>query len=75
VRLTDLGAHEHSYGFWAHHPPLRTFLGAPMPVRATVSGTIFVTEKRGRVEFTPQDEDLIVALAAPAGVAIDNVRL
>jgi len=75
LRLRDLGAHDRSYGFPPHHPPMHSFLGAPILVRGTVFGNLYLTEKRGGAEFTPQDEDLLVALAAAAGVAIDNARL
>jgi signal transduction histidine kinase len=40
-----------------------------------VYGNLYLTEKLGGGEFDEEDEALLVALAAAAGVAIDNARL
>jgi signal transduction histidine kinase len=75
VRLPDIGRHEQSYGFPANHPVMRSFLGVPVRVRDQVFGNLYLTEKQGAAEFTESDEQIVVALAAAAGVAIDNARL
>ncbi|MCA4134929.1 GAF domain-containing sensor histidine kinase [Arthrobacter sp. M4] len=75
LRLHDLRAHPKSYGFPANHPPMTTFLGVPIRVRDVVFGNLYLTEKEDGGDFTPEDEDLAVALAAAAGVAIENARL
>ncbi|MDD9375713.1 GAF domain-containing sensor histidine kinase [Streptomyces sp. ZAF1911] len=75
LRLTELGAHTSSYGFPAHHPPMRTFLGVPIRVRDEVFGNLYLTDKRGGVDFDPEDETVISTLSVAAGVAIDNARL
>ena len=75
LRLPDLRLHPASFGFPPHHPPMGTFLGVPIRVRNEVFGNLYLTEKRGGGEFTDQDEDLVVALAAAAGIAIENARL
>ncbi|MET9550323.1 GAF domain-containing sensor histidine kinase [Streptomyces sp. NPDC006627] len=75
LRLTDLGAHEASYGFPAHHPPMRTFLGVPIRVRDEVFGNLYLTDKHGGVDFDAEDESVISTLSVAAGVAIDNARL
>ena len=46
-----------------------------MRVRDEVYGHLYLTEKEGGAEFDEEDEALLVALAAAAGVAIDNARL
>ena len=46
-----------------------------MRVRDEVYGNLYLTEKEGGAEFDEEDEALLVALAAAAGVAIDNARL
>ena len=74
LRLHDLRQHPRSYGFPEHHPPMKSFLGVPVRVRDVVFGNLYLTEKEGG-DFTPEDEDLAVALAAAAGVAIENARL
>jgi len=75
LRLHDLRDHPNSYGFPANHPPMKTFLGVPIRVRDVVFGNLYLTEKEDGEDFTPEDEDLAVALAAAAGVAIENARL
>ena len=51
-----------------------TFLGVPVRVRDEVFGNLYLAEKRGG-DFTADDEELVQALAAAAGVAIENARL
>lgn len=75
VRLHDLREHELSVGFPAHHPQMRSFLGVPIRIHGTVFGNLYLTEKNGEGDFTDTDEELLVALAAAAGVAIENSRL
>lgn len=38
-------------------------------------GNLYLTEKSGASDFTAQDEEIVVALAAAAGVVIENARL
>lgn len=75
LRLHDLGQHPIASGFPPNHPPMKTFLGVPLRVRDAVFGNLYLTEKHGGQDFTPEDEDLAVALAAAAGIAIQNARL
>jgi signal transduction histidine kinase len=75
LRLPDLHAHPDSYGFPAHHPPMTSFLGVPVRLRDEVFGNLYLTDKRSADEFTDLDEELVVGLAAAAGVAIENARL
>lgn len=75
LRLHDLGRHPIASGFPPNHPPMKTFLGVPVRVRDEVFGNLYLTEKQGGEDFTSDDEDLAVALAAAAGVAIQNARL
>jgi signal transduction histidine kinase len=73
-RLADLAGHPDSYGFPPNHPSMHSFLGAPVRIRDTVFGNLYLTEKQGAAEFTSDDEAILVALAAAAGIAIDNAR-
>ncbi len=75
IRLADLSAHPMSAGFPPNHPPMRSFLGVPIRVRGVVFGNLYLTEKRGGGEFVERDERLLSALAAAAGVSIDNAGL
>ncbi len=54
---------------------MRSFLGVPVRVRDEVYGNLYLTEKQGGADFDEEDEALLIALAAAAGVAIDNARL
>lgn len=75
IRLHDLGRHPASYGFPPNHPPMRSFLGVPIRIRGRVFGNLYLTEKAGGGDFTDTDENIVVALAAAAGVAVENARL
>lgn len=75
LRLRDLGEHPRSFGFPEHHPPMHSFLGVPVAIGDKVFGNLYLTEKLDGGEFTEQDERIVVALAAAAGVAIENARL
>lgn len=75
LRLTSISEHPDSYGFPPNHPPMNSFLGVPIRVRGSVFGNLYLTEKRGGGEFTQEDQDMTVALAAAAGAAIHNARL
>ncbi len=75
LRLPDVGAHPRSYGFPPNHPEMRSFLGTPVLVRGDAWGNLYLTEKNGGAEFDETDEQLVVVLAAWAGVAIENARL
>jgi signal transduction histidine kinase len=75
IRLPDLGQHPASVGFPSNHPPMHSFLGAPVRVRNEVFGNLYLTEKQSAAEFTADDEVVLQALAAAAGVAVENARL
>jgi signal transduction histidine kinase len=75
MRIADLGKDTLSSGFPAGHPPMSSFLGVPIRVRDEVYGNLYMTEKKNGGEFDEEDEALLLALAAAAGVAIENARL
>ncbi|GIE50740.1 histidine kinase [Amorphoplanes nipponensis] len=75
VRMPDITKHPRSYGFPPNHPPMHSFLGVPVRTRDQIFGNLYLAEKQGADEFTEDDEEIMVALAAAAGVAIDNARL
>jgi signal transduction histidine kinase len=75
LRLADIAGHPASSGFPEGHPPMRGFLGVPVRVRDEVFGNLYLTNKRGGGEFTEDDEAVLVALGAAAGVAVENARL
>ena len=75
LRLADIAAHPASSGFPDGHPPMGSFVGVPVRVRDEVFGNLYLTGKRGGGEFTEDDEAVLVALGAAAGVAVENARL
>ncbi|HUH71425.1 MAG TPA: GAF domain-containing sensor histidine kinase [Mycobacterium sp.] len=75
IRLDDIAQHPAAVGFPPHHPPMRTFLGVPVRIRDEVFGNLYLTEKQNGQPFSDDDEVLVEALAAAAGIAIDNARL
>lgn len=74
IRLAHVTDDPRSVGFPAHHPTMDSFLGVPVRVGDQVYGNLYLTQGE-RGPFGPDDEDLVVALAATAGIAIENARL
>jgi signal transduction histidine kinase len=74
IRLADLSAHPAAAGFPPGHPPMGSFLGVPVRIGEEVFGNLYLTERAAGGEFTADDEELAVALAAAAGAAIANAR-
>jgi signal transduction histidine kinase len=75
IRIPHLSEHPASYGFPPGHPPMASFLGVPILVRGKAYGNLYLTEKHGGGEFTASDEQIVLALAAAAGLAVENARL
>ena len=74
IRLADPSAHRASAGFPPGHPPMTGFLGVPVRIGEEVFGNLYLTERSLGGEFTAEDEELAIALAAAAGAAIANAR-
>ena len=74
VRLETIASDARSSGFPAHHPPMDSFLGVPIRVRDEVYGNLYLTDSVNGA-FSSDDEELAEALAATAGIAIENARL
>jgi signal transduction histidine kinase len=74
IRLEHLTADRRSVGFPDHHPDMDSFLGVPIRVGDQVYGNLYLTQGAPG-GFTADDEELVVALAATAGIAIENARL
>jgi GAF domain-containing protein len=74
VRREHLAEDPRSVGFPAAHPPMDSFLGVPIRVRDEVYGNLYLTDRKDG-PFSAEDEELLMSLAAAAGVAIDNARL
>ncbi|WP_447003989.1 sensor histidine kinase [Saccharothrix isguenensis] len=59
----------------AFDPASPGFLGVPVHVRGEVFGNLYLTDKEGGADFTRADQEIVVAVAAAAGIAIENARL
>ena len=75
LRLRNIAEHAQSVGFPANHPPMRSFLGAPVQAMGRVFGNIYLADKRSAGEFSREDEETLLVLATQAGVAIANASL
>ena len=75
LRLQRISNDPRHVGFPPNHPPMGSFLGAPVIARGKVFGNIYLTEKQGAPEFDAEDEAAVLVLATHAGVAIENARL
>ena len=79
LRVADLLGHIRSLGLPEMEPPLElspsvSFLAAPVLHLGERVGSVFLAEKEGGREFTPEDEDTLVMFAAQAAMAIANAR-
>ena len=74
IRLEHLSEDPRSVGFPDGHPPMDSFVGVPVRVRGEVYGNLYLTEQLSG-QFSAEDEQLLSALAATAGAAIDHARL
>ncbi|MHA7134376.1 GAF domain-containing sensor histidine kinase [Oerskovia turbata] len=75
LRVDKIEGYPAASGYPAGHPPMHSFLGVPIQVRDSVYGNLYLTDKRDGSPFTTDDEAAVTALAAAAGVAVDNARL
>ncbi|HEX3333529.1 MAG TPA: GAF domain-containing sensor histidine kinase [Acidimicrobiales bacterium] len=75
LRLAHIADSPDSFGFPEQHPRMASFLGVPVRVHGEVYGNLYLTNKRHAKEFSADDEELVLALAMAAGIAIENARL
>jgi two-component system, NarL family, sensor histidine kinase DevS len=75
IRIPEIEDDPRSVGFPSGHAEMHALLGVPIRIAGRQLGQIYLTEKIGDSEFSPDDEKIIEILAAYAGAAIDNARL
>ncbi|OEJ95556.1 hypothetical protein J116_014795 [Streptomyces thermolilacinus SPC6] len=75
LRVDDIRAHQHSAGYPQGHPPMRTLLGVAISVRGEIYGDLYLSDRLDGRPFDTHDQDVVVALAAAAGIALENARL
>jgi signal transduction histidine kinase len=54
---------------------IRSLLGVPVGSAGSTHGNLFLANRLGGGAFSAEDESLVTALAATAGIAIENARL
>jgi len=73
LRIDDLTADSRRFGFPAHHPVMRTFLGVPVTIHGRTIGNLYLVDKPGG--FTEADQAIVETFAAHAAIAMENARL
>ncbi len=78
MRVPDLAAHVHAFGFTDFTIPLPVevfrFMAAPMLHRDVRVGHVFVGDREDGEEFTKEDEETLVMFASQAALVIANAR-
>ena len=75
ITVADIMCDPRSCGFPEHHPPMRSFLGAPISRGGRRFGNLYLTNKRDGTEFGEDDAALVMTLAAFAASAIESAEL
>lgn len=75
LRLDDVRSHPRAMGFPPYHPQVRAFLSVPLMRKDRSLGALFVGNTSGGPAFGSDDEELLLAFAAQATIAIENARL
>ena len=77
LRVADFSGYAREVGLPEIGPPLGpvgAFLGAPIRHLGRRVGNIYLGDKEGDAEFTPEDEGLLALFASQAALAIANAR-
>ncbi len=74
LRLRDIGADMRNSGFQARHPPMGSFLGVPIESAAQRYGVLYLTDKLGGEEFSAEEEQIAITLAAQTAIAYENAQ-
>lgn len=75
LRLDDVRRHSQAIGFPSYHPQVSAFLSVPLLRKGQALGALFVGNTPGGPTFSDDEEELLLAFAAQAAIAIDNARL
>ena len=71
-RMPDI-RRDRRYRWWpSAHPVMTSFLGVPIAAGGEIVGAFYLVNKDGGGEFSHEDEDAIVLLAAHAAIAIQH---
>ncbi|NYV77591.1 PP2C family protein-serine/threonine phosphatase [Streptomyces sp. UH6] len=75
LRLEDVSGHPASVGYPPGHPHMRSLLGVAISVRGEIYGDLYLSERHDGRPFDRGDQEVLVALASAAGIAIESARL
>ena len=77
LRVGDFAAHVSSMGLPDFRPPapVSSFLAAPLRHRGVAVGNIYVAKSEPGLEFSREDEEILVMFASQAALVIANARL
>jgi GAF domain-containing protein len=75
VRLRSLAADPRFSSVAFAQPAITTFLAVPIRSSGSTCGNLYLANRLGEAEFNAEDEYLLTAFAATAGVAMENARL
>ena len=74
LRMDNLSAHPHSYGFPDWHPKMKALLGVQVADERGLKANLYLANSPDHSGFTPEDEKQLVRLANFAKLAIDFAR-
>jgi signal transduction histidine kinase len=74
-RIADIARDPRRAGFPPNHPPMHSFLGVPITVENRTIGRLYLTNKVGAAEFSPDDQALVETFALHAGLAMERAEL
>lgn len=75
LRLDDIATHPLSVDLPHTDPSIRAFLGVPLQIKSRAFGTLFVGRGPEDGNFSHDDENLLLAFANQAAIALENARL
>ena len=75
LRLDDVRSHPRAIGFPAYHPQIGPFLSLPLNRNRCILGALFVGNAPGGPTFSADGQELLLAFADRAAIAIENARL
>jgi signal transduction histidine kinase len=70
LRLTEAADHLAMEKLPPGHPPIHSLLGVPVLYRGKSVGNLFLANKKGAREFSPEDQITVELLASHAGFAV-----
>lgn len=75
LRVASISKHPMAIGVPPGHPEVHTLLAVTISSRGRAYGNLYVSDRRDGQPFDDHDETMIEALAAAAGLAIDDSRM